>query len=114
MCPSCSQEYEQANYHHVSKGNLEMRPVFHFTERRIEANVCICFIAYKVYKELERIIRISKINLSVDKVLDIAKTIATIDIKTDRVEGVSKRTLFLTQEQMAIKPLFDLRSLLDD
>ena len=77
-------------------------------------NECICFIAYKVYKELERIIRISKINLSVDKVLDIAKTIATIDIKTDRVEGVSKRTLFLTQEQMAIKPLFDLRSLLDD
>lgn len=98
----------------VSKGNLEMRPVFHFTERRIEAHVCICFIVYKVYKELERIIRISKINLSVDKVLDIAKTIATIDIKTDGVEGVSKRTLFLTQEQMAIKPLFDLRSLLDD
>ena len=98
----------------VSKGNLEMRPVFHFTERRIEAHVCICFIAYKVYKELERIIRISKIDLSVDKVLDIAKTIATIDIKTDGVEGVSKRTLFLTEEQMAIKPLFDLRSLLDD
>ena len=91
-----------------------MRPVFHFTERRIEAHVCICFIAYKVYKELERIIRISKINLSVDKVLDIAKTIATIDIKTDGVEGVSKRTLFLTQEQMAIKPLFDLRILLYD
>lgn len=98
----------------VSKGNLEMRPVFHFTERRIEAHVCICFIGYKVYKELERIIRISKINLSVDKVLDIAKTIATIDIKTDGIEGASKKTLFLTEEQMSIKPLFDLRSLLDD
>ena len=46
------------------------------------------------------------------KVLDIAKTIATIDIKTDGVE--SKRTPFLTEEQMAIKPLFDLRSLLDN
>ena len=98
----------------VSKGNLEMRPVFHFTERRVEAHVCICFITYKVYKELERIIRNSKINLSVDKVLDIAKTIATIDIKTEGVEGISKRTLFLTEEQMAIKPLFDLKSLLDD
>ena len=32
----------------VSKGTLEMRPMFHFTERRIEAHVCICFIAYKV------------------------------------------------------------------
>lgn len=24
-----------------------MRPMFHFTERRIEAHICICFIAYK-------------------------------------------------------------------
>ncbi|MCI7021714.1 MAG: transposase, partial [Prevotella sp.] len=39
----------------ISKGTLEMRPMFHFTERRIEAHVCICFIAYKVYKELERL-----------------------------------------------------------
>ena len=123
LCPRGSNAPGFSKYHglwvvekafRVSKGNLEMRPVFHFTERRIEAHVCICFIAYKVYKELERIIRISKINLSVDKVLDIAKTIATIDIKTDGVDGVSKRTLFLTEEQMAIKPLFDLRSLLSD
>ena len=45
----------------ISKGTLEMRPMFHFTERRIEAHVCICFIAYKVYKELERLIAINKI-----------------------------------------------------
>lgn len=98
----------------ISKGHLEMRPIFHFTERRIEAHVCICFIAYKVYKELERIINMSRINLSVNKVLDIAKTIATIDIKTDGVVGISKRTLFLTEEQMTIKPLFDLNTLIGD
>ena len=45
-----------------------MRPMFHFTERRIEAHICICFIAYKVYKELERLIAINKIEMSVDKV----------------------------------------------
>ena len=62
----------------VSKGNLEMRPIFHFTERRIEAHICICFVAYKVYKELERVIRHAGIAMSVDKVLDIAKTIINI------------------------------------
>lgn len=35
----------------ISKGTLEMRPIFHFTERRIEAHVCLCFVALKVYKE---------------------------------------------------------------
>ncbi|KAA6331092.1 hypothetical protein EZS27_020264 [termite gut metagenome] len=65
----------------VTKGTLEMRPVFHFTPRRIEAHVCICFVAYKVYKEPERVLKLSGINLSVDKALSIAKTITTIKIK---------------------------------
>jgi transposase len=65
----------------VTKGTLELRPMFHFTPKRIEAHVCICFVAYKVYKELERILKLSGINLSVDKVLNIAKTITTLKIK---------------------------------
>jgi len=28
----------------VTKGNLEARPIFHFSEKRIEAHICICFI----------------------------------------------------------------------
>lgn len=58
-----------------------MRPMFHFTERRIEAHVCICFISYKVYKELERLIAIKNIGMSVDNVLDAAKTITTIKVR---------------------------------
>ena len=54
----------------VTKGVLELRPMFHFTRKRIEAHVCICFVAYKVYKELERILKANKINLSVDKLMN--------------------------------------------
>ena len=46
-----------------------------------DTHICICFIAYKVYKELQRIIALhGRINLSVDKVIDIAKTIPTIKL----------------------------------
>jgi transposase len=87
----------------ISKGNLEARPVFHFTERRIEAHICICFIAYKVYKELER----PKIDMSVDKVITVAKTITTIRISMPLNNRGRTQTLFLTDEQKTIKPLFD-------
>lgn len=95
----------------VGKGTLDMRPMFHFTERRIEAHVCICFVAYKVYKELERIIAMAGIKLSVDKVLDIAKTITTIRVNMPQNHEFYTKTLFLTDEQNAIKPLFDLSNL---
>ena len=92
----------------ISKGNLEMRPMFHFTERRIEAHVCICFIAYKVYKELERLIAINKIGMSVDKVLEAAKTITTIRVRMPKNGTYFTKTLFLTEKHLAVKPLFDI------
>ena len=95
----------------VSKGTLEMRPMFHFTERRIEAHICICFIAYKVYKELERLIATNKIGMSVDQVLDTAKTITTIKIKLPEHDSYFTKTLFLTEKQIAIKPLFEKTTL---
>ena len=92
----------------ISKGNLEMRPMFHFTERRIEAHACICFIAYKVYKELERLVSVNKIGMSVDKVLDAAKTITTIRVRLPENRTTFTKTLFLTEKHLAVKPLFDL------
>ena len=82
--------------------------MFHFTERRIEAHICICFIAYKVYKELERLIAINKIGMSVDHVLDIAKTITTIRIRMPENGTFFTKTLFLTDKHRTIMSLFDL------
>jgi hypothetical protein len=44
-------------------------------------------------------------------VIDIAKTIISIDIKTNGVNGTARRTLFLTEEQKKIQPLFELNKL---
>jgi len=91
----------------IAKGTLELRPMFHFTKERIQAHVCICFVAYKVYKELERILKIAKINLSVDKVLDIAKTITTIKVWLPQARQSMSRTMLITDRHNAIKCLFD-------
>ena len=33
-----------------AKSKIEKCPMFHFTRKRIEAHICICFVALKVYK----------------------------------------------------------------
>jgi transposase len=91
----------------VTKGTLEMRPVFHFTPKRIEAHVCICFVAYKVYKELERILKLNGINMSVDKVLNIAKTITTLKIKLPACGEILTKTMLITAKHNSISQLFD-------
>ena len=89
----------------ISKGTIETRPIFHFTERRIEAHVCLCFVAYKVYKELERIVAELKLEMSVDSVLKIAKTITTIRLRLPLNDKVMVKTMMLTPEQRALKRL---------
>ena len=91
----------------ISKGTIELRPMFHFNPKRIEAHVCLCFVAYKVYKELERILRVSHIDLSVDKVLGIAKTITTIRIRLPISENTMAKTMLLTKSHKSIATLFD-------
>ena len=88
----------------VVKGNLETRPVFHFSERRIDAHVCICFMAYKVYKEMERLLKTLDIGLSVDKVMDIAKTVPTVTFSLSNGSTTSQ-TLLITPEQRLLAPL---------
>ncbi len=95
------------NAFRLTKGKLEIRPIFHFTERRIEAHVCICFVAYKVYKELERILKLNGVGISVEKVLNIAKTIATIKLKLPKSKETITRTMFLTPQQKSISKLYE-------
>lgn len=90
----------------IAKSKIEIRPMFHFTRKRIEAHVCICFVALKVYKELERMLRVSGIKMSVDKVLALSKTITTIQIKLPLNRDVYTKTMLMARHQRIAK-LFD-------
>ena len=89
----------------ISKSKLEIRPMFHFNHNRIKAHISICFVALKVYRELDRLLKKNKMGLSVDAVLNVAKTIPTISVKM--AESTLTKTLFLTKRQEQIKPLFE-------
>ena len=60
----------------------------------------------KVYKELERMLKISEIKMSVDKVLALAKTITTIQIKLSLNKEVYTQTMLMVSHQKIAK-LFD-------
>ena len=88
----------------IAKSKIEIRPMFHFTRRRIEAHICICFVALKVYKELERLLKLSGIRMSVDKVLNMAKTVTTISVYMPQ----NKKHLIKTMPMKRHKPIAKL------
>ena len=89
----------------ISKSDLRIRPVFHWAQRRIEAHICISFVAYKVYKELERQLGEKKLQLSPEKAIEIAKTI--YQVKANTVNGEVTHMLLLSEEQKKLAIAFN-------
>ena len=87
----------------IAKSKIEIRPMFHFTRKRIEAHICICFVALKVYKELERMLKASDIRMSVDKVLALAKTIVTIHMTLPHSKQTVCKTMLMKWHQRIAK-----------
>ena len=91
----------------IAKTDLEIRPIYHRLQRRIEAHICIAFVAYKVYKELERQLKLKNSTLSPEKAIDIAKTIYAIKVKHPITKQVTFRTHIKTEEQVYLSKLFN-------
>jgi len=93
----------------VSKHDLKIRPIYHRKQRRIEAHICISFAAYKVYKELERLLYEKKANISTEKAIDIAKTIYNIKVRVVGSDQSIVKTIITNEEQKYLLELFDLK-----
>lgn len=91
----------------IAKTDLKIRPIFHYKQRRIEAHICLTFVAYKVYKELERQLKEKKSDLSPEKVIEILQSIYEIEVTTPKMRKKVKKTLILSDEQRQISRLFD-------
>lgn len=91
----------------IAKTELKIRPVFHYKQRRIEAHICLNFVAYKIYKELERQLKKRKSDLSPEKVIEIIQSIYEIEVTTPKLKEKIRKTLILTKEQKQISDVFE-------
>ena len=67
----------------ISKTDLQIRPVYHRRRDRIESHICISFMAYLMYKELERLLIGSNLKTSVEKAIEQVNKIYEIIIPGD-------------------------------
>lgn len=64
----------------ISKTDLQIRPIYHRLRNRIEAHICIAFTAYSIYKELERVLKKEKSELSLKRAADLTHNMYQINV----------------------------------
>ncbi len=90
----------------VSKTELKIKPIYHRLPKRIEAHICITFVAYKIYKELERQLIEKKATISPQKAIEIAQSIYEIEVITKTIKEKITQLPLLTKEQNYLASLF--------
>jgi transposase len=83
----------------ISKTDLRIRPIYHRLRNRVEAHICVCFAAYSVYKELERLLNLNKINMSPEKAINEIKEIRQLRYILPKSQKVKTKILNPTQRQ---------------
>jgi transposase len=83
----------------ISKTDLRIRPVYHRIKQRIEAHLCICFSAYAVYKELERMLAKNNIAMSPEKAINEIKEIRQLQYILPKSGQIKTKLLKLTNSQ---------------
>lgn len=92
----------------ISKSDLKIRPIYHYLKRRIESHICIAFCACKLYKELERQLKLKNRAISPEKAIDILKTIFEIKFKSPHTGMVKSKLLIKNEEQSQLLQIFEI------
>lgn len=83
----------------ISKTDLRIRPIYHRIKDRIEAHICICFTAYAIYKELERLLKKNQIELSTEKAIEQIKEIRQLRYVLPKSRQIKTKILQPTEIQ---------------
>ena len=70
----------------ISKTDLRIRPIYHYRRQRIQAHVLIAFVAYTIYKELERLLSKHRLPISSQRAIELTQTMyeLTFDLPNDQ------------------------------
>ena len=91
----------------MNKGDLRARPIFHRLHNRIEAHICICFMAYTIMLELERMLKAAKSEITIYQAAQLTKTMYQLNYQMPRSRRLKSVILQMDSKQ---QELYDIVS----
>lgn len=83
----------------ISKTDLRVRPIFHYRRRRIEAHLTIAFVAYAIWKEVERRLSCADVAMSPKRAAELTHTMYAIDYILPHAKSDKRVVLHMDEEQ---------------
>jgi len=83
----------------LNKFDLVVRPIYHRLRNRIEGHICICFTAYTILLELERLLRAAKSDITIYRAQELTRNMYAISYVHKKSMSARTAVLGMDEEQ---------------
>lgn len=90
----------------ISKTDLRIRPIRHYKKKRIKAHILIAFVAYTIYKELERLLMENNIPISPQRAVELTQNMYEMWFELPDDPEPHRILLKMDEEQKMLYNLF--------
>jgi transposase len=82
------------------KDVLDMRPIYHQTDNRVQAHIYVATLAFLIHRAIEKKLKSARIDLSATEALTALKSVRVVDIGLG--DGTSKRSVTAGSQRAAM------------
>jgi transposase len=89
----------------MNKTDLRIRPIYHHLHNRIEGHICICFTAYTIMLEMERMLKQAKSDITLKRAQELTKNMYQLTYQLPKSRLTRTKILNMDSEQ---RQLYDM------
>jgi transposase len=86
----------------MNKTDLRIRPIYHHLRNRIEGHICICFTAYTILLEMERMLKHAKSEITVKRAQELTKNMYQLTYRLPNTKTTNTKILNMDCEQQEL------------
>ena len=86
----------------MNKTDLRIRPIYHYLRNRIEGHICICFTAYTVLLEMERMLKKEKSQITLNRAQELTKTMYQLTYQLPKSKATKSKVLAMDKQQQEL------------
>ena len=86
----------------MNKTDLRIRPIYHHLRNRIEGHICICFTAYTILLEMERMLKHAKSEITLKRAQELTKTMYLLTYRLPMSKLTKTKILGMDDKQQEL------------
>jgi len=75
------------------KSSLDLRPVYHWTERRIQGHIMLCFLSFYVLRVIKRKLTEAGLHITVEEAMQELDRVRAIELNTDKAKLYARTSI---------------------